>query len=72
MNIRYHKTVYIEGIKFIIESERSIKFIDDWVQYLTTAPPPISERGCFECPSPAKNGRCDNIPYPYTQTNPEQ
>lgn len=40
---KYRKTLTTQGVKFVIESEKSNEFVDHWINFLKNAPEPLVE-----------------------------
>ena len=40
----FRKTVTVQDVRFVIESEKSVEFVDRWLRFLKDAPKPITEQ----------------------------
>ena len=41
---KFRKTLVTQGVKFVVESEKSNEFVDRWIRFLKDAPEPLAER----------------------------
>ena len=58
---KYRKTITTQGVKFVIESEKSNEFVDRWIRFLKDAPEPLAERQTIMDDSPIERTPCSVV-----------